>query len=257
VLADGVFDARRVEGRAKRIEPGLHHRGEQQPVAERRGDDARRLERGDHVALRRAVDRAEQRLRGAQQTLRKERRVHERLPLAREVHDVRRRGIDGAVDRGQREVAVRRLPRLDPRRDAREEPPERLEMRHVVPIGAGRLLHRHPRLQRAGREIGEHRIRQIARVRDPDFADRRCRRAYRSLLLPERQRSHRRPNHLQRLAPAHCARLLVHHGSFALSIRLARSGTRFAIRDSRFAIRDPGFGIRDSGFAIRDSRIRD
>ena len=76
---------------------------------------------------------------------------------ARSAYSPRSRAFGGGV-RGQ----------LDPRRHAREQPADRLEMRDVLPIRAGGLLDRHARLQRAGREILQNRIGEPAQQADPD-----------------------------------------------------------------------------------------
>ena len=67
------------------LQPGFDRRREQQPVVEARHDRARRFERGDQLPFRRRVERVAQRARRAQQALREERRVDQRLAIAREV----------------------------------------------------------------------------------------------------------------------------------------------------------------------------
>ena len=56
---------------------------------------------------------------------------------------------------------------LDPRREAGDQPAERFEVRHLPAIGAGRLLDRHPGLQRSGGEVAQHRIGQAPHHADP------------------------------------------------------------------------------------------
>ena len=128
-------------------------------------------ERRDEVALRLRVERVAQRPRRPQQSLGQERGVDERLPLAREVEEVRRRRIDRAADGAPGEIRIlkpqppfRRVVRgqLDPRRDAGDQPAERLEVRDRLALGAGRLLDRHPRLERA--------VGQVASGPDPRAA---------------------------------------------------------------------------------------
>ncbi len=168
VLPQRVVHAHAIPVGAERRERGLDSRGKQQPVVERRRNHARGLERRDQVLLRRGVKGITKRRLRSQQALREERGVDERLPFTREVQEIGRAGIDGAGDRAARQVGVlgshfalwgtvRRY--LDPRRKPREQPPQRFEMRDVPAIGSGRLLHGHPRLQRASREVPQHRIR--------------------------------------------------------------------------------------------------
>ena len=140
---------------------------------------ARGFERGDEMPLRRRIERVAQRPRRAQQPLREKCGVHQRLPLAREVEEVGRRRIDGAADRAPGEIRILRPQppfrrvvggKLDPRRDARDQPAERFEMRHRLALGAGRLLDRHARLERAVGQIRQDRIREPPHDGDPDVA---------------------------------------------------------------------------------------
>jgi hypothetical protein len=59
---------------------------------------------------------------------------------------------------------------LDPRRDARNQPPERFEMADRATVSAGRLFDRHARFQRAVREVRQHRIRKPPQHVDPQRA---------------------------------------------------------------------------------------
>ena len=117
-----------------------------------------------------------QRARRAQHPLREERGVDERLAIAREVEEVLRLRIDGAIDRPARERRVagpelalggRVRRQLQPRRDAGDEPAERLEVCHSLALRAGRLLDRHPLLERFAGEIGEHGIGELLHDADP------------------------------------------------------------------------------------------
>ena len=131
------------------------------------------------MPLRRRVERVAQRPRRAQQALRKECGIHERLPLAGEVEEVGRRRVDRAADRAPGEIRVldpeatfRRVVcgKLDPRRDTGDQPAERLEMRHRLALGAGRLLDRHARLERAVGQVRQDRIRKPPQDGDPGLA---------------------------------------------------------------------------------------
>ena len=111
----------------------------------------------------------------AQYTLREKRGIDERLPLAREVHEIRRRRIDGVGDRamGQRcvvrpETPLARLVRrqLEPRREPGHQSPDRLQMRNASPIRRA-LLDWHACFQRPAREIVQHRIGESLHDRDP------------------------------------------------------------------------------------------
>ena len=91
-----------------------------------------------------ASERLPERARRAQDAVREECGVDERLSLAREVQEIGRRRIDRARDRAPRQVGVLgaetpfacRLGRkFDPRRHAREQPAERLEVADGTPIG--------------------------------------------------------------------------------------------------------------------------
>ena len=137
----------------------------------------RGLERGNEVLPRRLVEIVLQRAPGAQHALREERRVHQRLPLAGEVQEVGRAGIDGARHRPAREIGVAAaLPslvgivrrQLDPRRKTGQQPADRLEVGDARPGRARGLFDRHPGLQRAGSEVVEDRIGEAAHDADPD-----------------------------------------------------------------------------------------
>jgi hypothetical protein len=58
---------------------------------------------------------------------------------------------------------------LDPRREPRDQPTDRFEMRHRAAIRCA-LLDWHPCLQRPVRKIRQHRIRELPHHRDPVLA---------------------------------------------------------------------------------------
>jgi hypothetical protein len=131
------------------------------------------------VTFGRRVETIAQRVRRAQDPLREEGGIDERLAIARESEDVRRRRIDRACDCALRERRVLTTKpclgavigtQLDPRRDARHQSAERFEVSHGAAIGSGRLLHRHSRVQRAVREVGEHWIGEASEDVDPQRA---------------------------------------------------------------------------------------
>ena len=142
-----------------------------------------RLERRNQLAPGGGGQRITERARRAQQRLREEGGVHERLAIGREIQEVRRRRIDAAGNGGHRQVGIPPAQRplrgpivgqLQPRRDAREQAAERFEMRHGRAAGrAGGLLDRHPRLQRAGGQVVQNGIREAPDEGHPVRHDRR------------------------------------------------------------------------------------
>jgi len=131
------------------------------------------------MTLRIRVETVTQRPRRAQDALCEKRGVDERLTLAREVQEIRRRWIDGARDRLTRERRVATTKpafvivvgsELNPRRDACRESPKRFEMRDGTAIGSGCLLDRHARLERAVREVRQHRIGEAPKDVNPVIA---------------------------------------------------------------------------------------
>ncbi len=180
MLADRVVDAHPVPPRARVLQRRFDRRREQQPVVEAGRMHARRFQRLHDMTARRRVDVLPQRLRRTQNRLRQERGVDERLRAVGEVETIRRRRIDRGRERLQRQFAILRAqPALgrvvwrefEPRRNAAEQPPERLQMRHLrAPLAharPGRRLDRHPRVQPPLRQIDEHRIREPRRHRHP------------------------------------------------------------------------------------------
>ena len=120
-----------------------------------------------------------QRTRRAQQPLRQERRVDERLPTFREVHHVRGGRIDGPRDGRPRQRRILRAlatfrrvvgRQLDPRGQAVNQPSERFEVSDRAPVGLRRLFDRHAGLQRPVRQILEDRIGDTPQDADPDCA---------------------------------------------------------------------------------------
>ena len=197
VLAKRVVDARAIPCRAQGLQRRFDHRRKQQPVVEPRHDRTGGLQRRDQLPLRRRVEAVAQRARRAEESLREERGIDQRLPIAGEVQEIRRGGIDGAArSRGRASCAYRcaavppgvRVGRqLEPRRDAGDQPAERLEMRDRSPVGAWRLFHRHRALERAVGQVGEHRIgepAQRARSRCRVRVSGRLRRLTRSRAAP-------------------------------------------------------------------------
>ena len=184
VLPQRVVDAHPIPRGAETRQRGLDRGREQQPIAEYRRNRAGRLERRNELLRRRRTQRLSECPRRPQNPLGQERRVDQRLPLACEIQEVRRRRVDRAGDGAAGEVgvlgALTTLGRLvggelDPRRDARHQPSKRLEVAHRPPVGLRRLLDRHPRLQRAVREVFQDRIREARHHADPVRAVALCR----------------------------------------------------------------------------------
>ena len=162
VLAQRVVDAQPIP-RAELREARFDHRGEQQPVVEGGHDRARRLERGDEAAASSTAPAARPARAVRAAAVREEGGVDERLAVAREVHEVGRRGIDGARQRAPRERRTAREPFLlpchPPARPARArglrsagQTPRDASRRAV---GAAGFFDRHPGLERAVREVVE------------------------------------------------------------------------------------------------------
>ena len=111
--------------------------------------------------------------------MRQERGVDQRLAIGGEVQRVGRGRIDRLRDRAAREIEEARAgPALggvggrqrQPRRQPGEQASERLEMGDRRAVGAIRLFDRHRSLQRAGGEMGEHRIGDAGHPRHPGGA---------------------------------------------------------------------------------------
>ncbi len=116
--------------------------------------------------------------RGADDRVREEGGVDQRLPAGREVHRIGRRRIDRLRDRTTGEIEMAgpdaalggvgaRLAAGQPRCQAGQEAADRLEVRDRRAIGAGGLLDRHRSLQRAGGEVAEHGLGDARRVGHP------------------------------------------------------------------------------------------
>ena len=125
------------------------------------------------------IEAVAERGRRAQDRVRQERGVDQRLAAGGEVERVGRGRIDRLRDRTARQVEDARAgPALggvggrqrQPRRQARQQAAERLEMGDRRAVGAIRLFDRHRTLQRAGGEMREHRIGDADRLRDPGGA---------------------------------------------------------------------------------------
>jgi hypothetical protein len=128
------------------------------------------------VSLRAGRQLGAQRSRCAQDALREKRSVDERLALAGEVEEVRRGGINGARNRAAGQVGVLGSKtcfiavvrgEIDPGRDAGDQPAERFEVSHTRAVRPGRLLDWHACLQRPGRQVREHRIREATQNGNP------------------------------------------------------------------------------------------
>jgi hypothetical protein len=65
--------------------------------------------------------------------------------------------------------------KLEPRREPGQQAAERFQVRDGPAVGARRLFHRHPRLERAVGQVREHRIGEAPHNRDPRVAIARCR----------------------------------------------------------------------------------
>ena len=170
VRAHGVIDPHGVEALPNHGEGGLHDGGEKQPVVLSRrdragGDQARR-----QILLRAGVQLVPQFVGRAQERLRQESAVHQRLRAFMEVEEVGRLRVRAGADRLPREAGVALLQiafgtgverRFQPGRDAGEQPSDGLQVGHLAPVGhvAGDALHRHIPFQRPGGQIGQHRFR--------------------------------------------------------------------------------------------------
>jgi hypothetical protein len=177
-LAQDQIDARLVPFLAHAQQRHLDHRTEQQPVRVGRGDVAGGYERGDQVAPDRGIDGVPQCARRADDGVCEERRIHERLPLLGEVHEVWRARIDRVGERGVRQLdvapaalALGRIIRteLEPRGDAGQRAAERFEMGDRSPTLSCRraLLDRHARAQLAPRQVRQHGRRDAVERVDP------------------------------------------------------------------------------------------
>ena len=214
VLPQRVVDAHPIPRGAETRQRGLDRGREQQPIAEHRRNRAARLERRNELLRRRRTQRLSERPRRPQNPLGQESRVDQRLPLACEVQEVRRRRVDRAGDGAASEVgvfgALTTLGRLvggelDPRRDARHQPSKRLEVAHRPPVGLRRLLDRHPRLQRTVREVFQDRIREARHHADPVRAVALCRGGWLPCQIPgtHQGRHAHRPRRRQKVASIH------------------------------------------------------
>jgi hypothetical protein len=110
ILRIATFSAHRVVFLADRQQPGLVHRGEQQPVDVGRLDPAQALDLGDDAPLVVAVERFPQRLRRAQQGIREVGRIDQRLAMAFPQQVVRAGRIDRVGIALQRQL-LQALPR--------------------------------------------------------------------------------------------------------------------------------------------------
>ena len=144
----------------------LHHCGEEEPVHHKRGEFPRRAQGTHQIPLRLLIQRVEQLLWGANDAVRQERRVHQRLPIPfGEVHEVRRFRIYRVCNRLAGQLTVFRLNlrffarqgiQFQPRRNAADRPSERFEVHILHPF---RMEHRrHVLLQRPRRQVFQHRI---------------------------------------------------------------------------------------------------
>ena len=218
VLAQRVVDAQPVPAAPSALQRRFDHRREQQPVVEARHD--RRVDSSAAIRWRSwsIVEPSRARPRRAQQPLREERGVDQRLALAREVHEVRRCRIDRAGDRARARAA-----HTCPRRALRPSRPRGSSSHGAIPAisrpSASRCVtdrrdrRRLPArpasaFQRPVRQVGQHRVREALEHAHPvgTIGGRRLE-SRRRRLEAERRRRHDRGHRPQKLASIHAAML--------------------------------------------------
>ena len=181
MLAHGVIDPHAVPFFAHHGQRGLHHGAEQQPVVVARSNRPRRQQGGGQVALRAVVEFRPQFAGGAQEGLRQETAIDNRLVAIGIVQEIGRSGVSRGTDGVAGEAGASLLPvafrtagerGFEPRRHARQESRDGLQVGELAPGGfrAGGALHGHIALQRAGGQIDQHGLRQPGEQPDPVIA---------------------------------------------------------------------------------------
>ena len=171
------FHRRRVVRFTHNKQRSLNHGGEKEPVGGKGFKLSGCLQRFGNIALYALVQRAVQRFRRADDAMRQESRVNERLSVPfREIHEIPGRGICRGIHALRCKRAVPRLQRrlfagqpfqFQPRRHARQRSSEGLQMRVRYPV---RLFNRQHLMQPALCQAGEDRVRDFQHQVEPVFS---------------------------------------------------------------------------------------